>query len=116
MQRKVLLLSGNENFNYLWKVKTDYNQELIDFIKEHKHLFWYTPVDKKEEISQELLLETILNYGSLKDSLQLIELIGKDKTFHILQSAKGRKKMNYYPEIYNFFMLYLTRKNAQRNT
>ena len=78
-------------------------------------LFRSTPEEKKEEISPELLLETILNYGSLKESLQLIKLIGKDEALRILQRAKGRKKMNYYPEIYNFFTLYLSR-NVQRNT
>ena len=93
-------------------MKTSSNKELKEFIKEHKELFWYTPEEKKEEVSLELLLETILNYGSMKDSLQLIKMIGPDKTLRILQSVTGRKKMNYYPEIYNFFKLYLSR-NAQ---
>jgi len=90
-------------------MKTAHNQEIKEFIKEHSKLFWYTPEDKKEEISPELLLETILNYGSLKDSLRLINIIGKEKALKILQGSKGRKKLNYYPEIYNFFTLYLSR-------
>lgn len=90
-------------------MKTTHNQEIKEFIKEHSHLFWYTPEEKKEQISLELLLETILNYGSLKDSLQLIKMIGTEKTLRILQRTEGRKKMNYYPEIYNFFTLYLSR-------
>lgn len=89
--------------------------EIKKFIHEHKNLFWYTPKEKKEEISKELLLETILNYGTLKDSLCLIEMIGRNNALEILQSAQGRKKMNYYPEIFNFFSLYLSR-DAQRNT
>jgi hypothetical protein len=96
-------------------MKTPHSPQLKVFIHEHSSLFWYTPEDKKEEISEELLLETILNYGTLNDSLHLIEIIGTDNALRILQSAKGRKKMNYYPEIYNFFTLYLNR-NAQRNT
>lgn len=95
-------------------MKTTHNQQLKAFIQEHSNLFWYTPKDKKEEISEDLLLETILNYGNLKDSLQLIKMIGTDNSLRILQRADGRKKMNYYPEIYNFFTLYLSR-NAQRN-
>ena len=90
-------------------MKVNHNKEIESFIKEHRELFWYTPEEKKKEISLELLLETILNYGKLEDSLQLIKLIGKDKALHILQQANGRKKMNYYPEIYNFFKLYLSR-------
>ena len=88
--------------------------EIKEFIKEHRNLFWYIPEEKKENISVESLIETILNYGSLKDCLLLIELIGVDKTLEILQNAKGRKKNNFYPEIYNFFTLYLNRR-AQRN-
>ncbi|MCD4696128.1 MAG: hypothetical protein K8S16_07785 [Bacteroidales bacterium] len=83
--------------------------EIIAFINEHRNLFWYTPEDKKEEVSEELLLETILNYGTLKDSLTLIELFGYVNALRILQSARGRKKLNYYPEIYHFFSLYLNR-------
>lgn len=90
-------------------MKNTHNQELKAFIRKHGDLFWYTPGDKKEEISIDLLLETILNYGTLKDSLQLIEIIGTEETLKVLKSAVGRKRMNYYPEIYNFFMLYLTR-------
>ena len=79
-------------------MKTTHNQDLKEFIKEHRNLFWSTPEEKKEEISLELLLETILNYGSLKDSLQLIKMIGSDKTLRILQRVEGRKKMNYCSE------------------
>ncbi|VAW30680.1 hypothetical protein MNBD_BACTEROID07-1215 [hydrothermal vent metagenome] len=96
-------------------MKTTHNQEIKEFIKEHSQLFWYTPEEKKEQISLDLLFETILNYGNLNDSLQLIKMIGTEKSLRILQRAEGRKKMNYYPEIYNFFTLYLSR-NAQRNT
>lgn len=92
-------------------MKATHNQELRKFINLHSNLFWYTPEHKKEEISVDLLLETILNYGTLKDSLQLIKMIGTENALKILQRAKGRKKMNYYPEIYNFFTLYL-RRNA----
>ncbi len=87
------------------------NQQLKAFIRKHSNLFWYTPEDKRENISLELLLETILNYGTLDDSLHLIKLIGFNNARKMLQSVEGRKKMNYYPEIYNFFSLYLN-KNA----
>jgi len=88
--------------------------ELKKFIHHHSNLFWYTPEEKKEEISNEYLLETILNYGSLEDSLQLISIMGKDRVLDILENTKERKKKNYYPEIYNFFKLLLSR-SAQGN-
>lgn len=89
--------------------------EIKKFIHEHSKLFWYTPEEKKEEISEELLLEIILNYGTLEDSLCLIELLGESNALKVLGDINGRKKGNYFPEIYNYFMLYLSR-NAQRNT
>ncbi len=85
------------------------------FIREHSNLFWYTPEDKKEEISPELLVETILNYGSLQDIRSLFEIIGINEVARIFFYAEGRKKLNYFPEIYNFFSLYFN-KYAQRGS
>ena len=75
------------------------------FIREHSNLFWYTPEDKKEEISPELLVETILNYGSLQDIRSLFEIIGINEVARIFFYAEGRKNFKYFPEIYNFFYL-----------
>ncbi|GHT33614.1 hypothetical protein AGMMS49574_19680 [Bacteroidia bacterium] len=43
------------------------SDERKQYIAKHKSLFWYTPEDKKEEISDSLLVETILNYGTLEN-------------------------------------------------
>jgi hypothetical protein len=86
-----------------------HSPEVKEFIRQHSALFWYIPEDKKEYISEDLLVETILNYGSLEDSLTLISLLGKSNVQRILTAAKGRKKGNYFPEIHNFFSLLLAR-------
>ena len=88
--------------------------EIKHFIREHSNLFWYTPEDKKEEISQELLIETILNYGNLDEVRQLINIMGIERLSEIFFSLQGRKKLNYYPEIYHFFSL-LFKKYAPGN-
>ena len=75
------------------------------FIRQNSSLFWYTPEDKKEDISLEFLVETILNYGDMNNIKKLIDIIGVKETSRIFFSAEGRKKLNYYPEIYNFFSL-----------
>ena len=82
-----------------------YSSELKAFIKEKSNLFWYTPEDKKEEVSPGLLVETILNYGTMDDVRTLFKLMGIEKVSGIFFSARGRQKLNYYPEIYNFFSL-----------
>jgi len=88
--------------------------EIKEFIKEHSYLFWYTPQDKKENISIEFLIETILNYGDLNSIKKLISIIGLKETAKVFFEASGRKKMNYYPEIYNYFSLFF-KKHAQGN-
>ena len=42
------------------------------FIDKHKSLFWYTPESEKANISDALLAENILNYGTLDDYRDLI--------------------------------------------
>ena len=79
--------------------------EIKQFIHEHSNLFWYTPEDKKEEISTEFLVETILNYGDLNNIKALIRIVGFEEVSRIFFGTEGRKKLNYYPEIYNYFSL-----------
>lgn len=76
------------------------------FIQKHKSLLWYIPEEKKQEISEDLLVETILNYGNFDDISELFKLLGLEEVARIFYNATGRKKLNYYPEIYNFFDLY----------
>jgi len=44
------------------------------YIAEHAPLFWYTPESKKKDISDSLLVETILNYGTMDDVKALFNL------------------------------------------
>lgn len=85
--------------------------EVKEFIRQHSSLFWYIPEDKKEEISEDVLVEFILNYGNLDDVKTLFRILGIQETARTFFAAKGRRKMNYFPEIYNFFYLYF-KKNA----
>jgi hypothetical protein len=83
--------------------------EIKAFIHEHSNLFWYTPEDKKEEISTEFLVETIFNYGDMNDVRQLFVILGMPRLSEIYSGLQGRKKMNYYPEIYHFFSILIHR-------
>ena len=79
-------------------------EQIID---KHKSLFWYTPENEKQNISDDLLVERILNEGTLEDCSELIQTLGGERVANVFFSAKGRQKNNYYPEIYNFFSLVL---------
>lgn len=83
--------------------------ELKRFIREHSYYFWYTPENEKENISRELLLETILNYGDMAAVRELFKVMGIKNAANVFFGAAGRKKMNYYPEIHNFFSLLFKR-------
>jgi len=54
------------------KVRTP---QLKKYIDDHQHLFWYSPAPKSETVSDELLVETVLNYGSMDDSRDLFEVM-----------------------------------------
>jgi len=80
--------------------------DLKQFIHAYSDLFWSIPENKKDQISEAVLVEYILNYGSLDDCRELFSLMGVKKAAEVFRGAKGRQKLNYYPEIYNFFSLY----------
>jgi len=81
-------------------------------IVKHKNLFWYTPEAEKQNISDALLVERILNDGTLDDFRELMATLGGKRVAEVFFSATGRQKQNYYPEIYHFFSLIL-KKYAQ---
>jgi len=80
--------------------------EVKKFIDDHQYLFWYSPAPKSETVSDELLVESLLNYGSWKEVQDLFNIMGLKKIASIFWGMTGRKKMNYFPEIHNYFDLY----------
>jgi len=83
-----------------------HSPEIKAFIHNHGSLFWSIPEVKKEEISEGVLVEYIFNYGTLDDCRELIGLMGIKHIAEIFQKVEGRQKMNYFPEVHNFFSLY----------
>ena len=84
--------------------------ELKAFIRENASLFWYTPESEKENISHELLVEHILNYGSLDAVRKLFEIMGIEnvaKVFFDATTQSERKKGNYHELTLNYFTLVL---------
>lgn len=85
------------------------NPEIKKFIRKHSQYFWYTPEREKENISSELLLETILNDGDMDAVRELFKVMGIKNAASVFFKAAGRKKLNYYPEIHHFFSLLFKR-------
>jgi len=86
--------------------------EVKAFIQEYSNLFWYTPEDKKEDISQEFLVETILNYGDMAAIKKIFALYGIKKVAEIFFDSinqSERRKGNYHELTINYFTLFFNR-------
>jgi len=86
--------------------------EIKTFIRKHIHLFWYIPEEKKEDISHEVLVEFILNYGDMDAVRELLSILGTDKVADIFfKSIKlsERRKNNYQELTLNYFTLLFNR-------
>lgn len=83
-----------------------------EFIKQRKYLFWY--VLHPEKVSDESLVEAVLNFGDWEDVQGLIQLLGIEKVADIFERATHRDRINYAPITINFFNLYFA-KHASRN-
>lgn len=57
--------------------------ELKEFIRQNSHLIWYIPEDKKEDISDDALVETILNYGTFFAVKELFKILSIEKVAEI---------------------------------
>lgn len=84
--------------------------EKLQYIQEHRSLFWSVGDDKLDQISDALLVETILNYGTLEDVRALIALLGlKEVAAVFAKTCKNRPRHNYFPQVANFFDIYFSR-------
>jgi len=77
------------------------------FIKTRPHLIWY--VKNLDKLSEESIVEHVLNYGDWDDVQKMIKILGMKKTAKIFRakakpSAMGRQ--NYSAKTKNFFKIY----------
>lgn len=77
-----------------------------EYIKTKPYLFW--SVKNLDNLSDEAIVEGILNYGDWKDTQKLIEILGIKKVAEIFrkQTDKNKLRINYSPKMKNYFQLY----------
>ena len=86
------------------------NHQIQSYIEPRKALFWSVGKNRKHEISEHLLVETILNYGTQEDVHELFRVLGLKRAAEIFFDAtRGRGRHNYFPQVENFFRLYFNR-------
>jgi len=88
------------------------DEAIKEYIRQHGALFWYSPEDKGETVSDELLVEHILNYGTMADVRELFRVMGLQRVaevfFHSV-SLSERRRNNYTPVSANYFTLFFNR-------
>ena len=77
---------------------------LGDFVRKRKYLFWST--NNYDGLSKAAVVEGILNYGDMNDVRELIDLLGIQEVAKIFRENTSRPRINYFPEIKNYFQLY----------
>lgn len=75
-----------------------------NFIKKRPYLVW--SVQNYQSLSEEAIVEAVLNYGDFDDVKKLISLLGLKKTAEIFRKDSQRTRSNYRPNIKNYFDLY----------
>jgi hypothetical protein len=76
-----------------------------EFIEKNKHLFWYIKKEAIPNISNEVLVEFIFNYGTWDDVKELIRIIGFQELKRVYETITDRQVGHYHPEILNFMQL-----------
>ena len=69
------------------------------FIAKNTHLFWYIKKEAIPNISNEVLVEFIFNYGTWDDVKELIKIIGFQELKRVYDDVTDRKVGNYIPEM-----------------
>lgn len=77
---------------------------LGDFVRKRKYLFWSTK--NYDGLSPGAVLEGVLNYGDMNDVRELLSILGIQEAAKIFHAQTNRPRINYRPEVKNYFQLY----------
>lgn len=75
-----------------------------DFIKKRPYLVWGTR--NYDTISENAIVENVLNYGDFTDVKEMFSILGIKKAAVIFRKQISQKRNNYRPKIKNYFNLY----------
>lgn len=80
---------------------------LIKIIKEKPHIFW--DVKDIENLSEDSIVEAILNRGDFDDFLRLIDALGIKRVADIFYKQISHSRKNYSKRTENYFKLFFER-------
>lgn len=80
------------------------------FIEQHSQLFWYFNQQQLQQMTDDVLLEFVLNYGNLTDVKALLQLFGLPYAAKLFaRHTRQGNRHNYLPQVANYFSLYFSR-------
>lgn len=74
------------------------------FIKKRPYLVW--SVKDLDNLSEESIVEHVLNYGDFNDIKRMIKILKIKKIAKIFNKQLKQKRHNYSPKIAHYFKLY----------
>lgn len=80
---------------------------ITSFIKKRPYLVWHTK--NYDNLSEEAIVEAVLNYGNFKDVKEIINILGIKQIAVIFRKKIIQKRCNLRPEIINYFSLYFNK-------
>ncbi|HRO76736.1 MAG TPA: hypothetical protein PLP27_11380 [Crocinitomicaceae bacterium] len=91
------------------------SKEIKTFIRKNRELFWHISDSKVEDISLDVLVEYIINYGDYDSVKELFNLLGTDTVATIFRKNTQSSRNNYNKLNRHFFEIYFNR-HAHGNT
>jgi len=85
------------------------NAEMKDLFPAIKHLFWWVPESEMTSLSNDAIVEAILNNGNEKMVKQLLDYYGIDTVAEIFNGQISGRRNNYRPRTVHFFQKYFQR-------
>lgn len=78
--------------------------EINEFIKKRPGLVWSTT--QYDKLSEEVIVEAVLNYGNFKDVNEIIRILGIKRVAEIFWEEADKKRSNLRPEVKHYFNLF----------
>jgi len=86
------------------------NTQLQEIFQQKPYLVW--DIKNSNDLSENSMVERIINYGNWDDVMQTISILGIAKVSSIFNESINQTRNNYRPQTINFFKLYF-QKYAQ---
>ena len=78
-----------------------------NFVQQRPYLMWY--VKNPEHLSDDAVVESVLNYGDFDDVKKMISVLGIEKVKRIFMAQLRHRRINYSPKLQHYFTLYFKR-------